>query len=212
MEAAGAPEVPAGRNPELNRASMNQAPRITTDRLVLRTWLAKDREPFSAMNADPRVMEFYRQRLSREESDAYVDRIEAHFEREGFGLFAAELLESEEFVGYIGLRVPKFEASFMPCIEIGWRLAATHWGKGLATEGAQAALRWGFESLGLPEIVSFAVPANVRSIRVMQKIGMQRDEAGDFDHPELPLGHPLRRHVLYRAANPDLTRRDLTGR
>jgi RimJ/RimL family protein N-acetyltransferase len=159
------------------------------------------------MNADPRVMEFYRQRLSREESDAYVDRIEAHFEREGFGLFAAELCESEEFIGYVGLRVPKFEASFMPCVEIGWRLAAAQWGKGLATEGAQAALQWGFESLGLPEIVSFAVPANVRSIRVMQKIGMKREDGGDFDHPDLPPGHPLRRHVLYRAANQNPTGR-----
>lgn len=182
-------------------------PIITTERLALRTWRPEDREPFAAMNADARVMEFFRQRLSREESDAYVDRIEAHFEREGFGLFAAELRESGEFVGYVGLQVPKFEAPFAPCVEIGWRLAAAHWGKGLATEGAQAALHWGFESVGLPEIVSFAVPANVRSIRVMQKIGMKRDEGGDFDHPQLPPGHPLRRHVLYRAANPDPPKR-----
>lgn len=207
METARSPEDPAARNPELIQASMNLAPRITTDRLVLRTWLPEDREPFAALNADPRVMEFYRQRLSREESDAYVDRIEAHFEREGFGLFAAALRDSGEFLGYVGLRVPKFEAPFMPCVEIGWRLAAAHWGKGFATEGARAALQWGFESLRLPEILSFAVPANVRSIRVMQKIGMKRDESGDFDHPELPPGHRLRRHVLYRAANPDLTRR-----
>jgi RimJ/RimL family protein N-acetyltransferase len=195
MEAAGPPEISAGRDPELN-----MAPAITTDRLLLRRWRHEDREPFAAMNADPRVMEFYRQRLSREESDAYIDRIEAHFENKGFGLFAAELRESGEFIGYSGLRVPGFEASFTPCVEIGWRLAAGHWGRGLATESARAALLWGFESLGLPEIVSFAVPANVRSIRVMQKLGMKRDEAGDFDHPNLPPGHPLRRHVLYRAA------------
>jgi RimJ/RimL family protein N-acetyltransferase len=197
METAGAPEVSAGRDSE-----MTTAPTITTERLLLRRWRHEDRAPFAAMNADPRVMEFYRQKLSREESDAYVDRIEAHYEREGFGLFAAELRESGEFIGYVGLWVPRFEAPFTPCVEIGWRLSAEQWGRGLATEGARAALRWGFESLGLPEIVSFAVPANVRSIRVMQKIGMKRDEAGDFDHPNLAPGHPLRRHVLYRAARP----------
>lgn len=175
---------------------------ITTDRLLLRRWRREDRAPFAEINADSRVMEFYRKRLSPEESDALVDRIEAHFEREGFAPFAAELRESGEFIGYIGLWVPSFQAPFAPCVEIGWRLAAGHWGRGLASEGARAALLWGFESLGLPEIVSFAVAANVRSIRVMQKIGMTRDEAGDFDHPDLPPGHPLRRHVLYRAARP----------
>lgn len=178
-------------------------PAITTNRLLLRGWRLEDRAPFAAMNTDPLVMEFYREKLSREESDAYVDRIEAHFEREGFGLFAAELRETGEFIGYIGLAVPRFEAAFTPCVEIGWRLTAAHWGRGLATEGARAALVWGFESLGLPEIVAYAVPANLRSIRVMQKIGMKRDNAGDFDHPNLPPGHPLRRHVLYRAARPD---------
>jgi len=198
VEAAGTREVSAGRDSELK-----MAPAITTDRLLLRGWRLEDRAPFAAMNTDPRVMEFYRQKLSREESDAYVDRIEAHFEHEGFGLFAAELRDTGEFIGYVGLAVPRFEAPFTPCIEIGWRLAAEYWGRGFATEGARAALVWGFESLGLPEIVAYAVPANVRSIRVMQKIGMKRDEAGDFDYPNLPPGHPLRRHVLYRAARPD---------
>jgi len=190
-------------------AHLKMATAITTDRLLLRGWRLADREPFAAMNTDPRVMEFYRQKLSQDESDAYVDRIEAHFEREGFGLFAAELRDTGEFVGYIGLAVPRFEAAFTPCVEIGWRLAAEHWGRGLATEGARAALVWGFESLGLPEIVAYAVPANFRSIRVMQKIGMKRDDAGDFDHPNLPPGHALRRHVLYRAVRADSSAENL---
>jgi RimJ/RimL family protein N-acetyltransferase len=151
------------------------------------------------MNADTRAMEFYPRTLSREESDRAVDRIEMHFERRGFGLFAAELRDSGEFIGYVGLSVPSFEAAFTPCVEIGWRLTAEYWGRGLATEGAKAVLRWGFESLALDEIVSFTVPGNARSRRVMEKIGMTRDEEGDFDHPLIPAAHPLRRHVLYRS-------------
>jgi RimJ/RimL family protein N-acetyltransferase len=179
---------------------------IATDRLLLREWCESDREPFARMNADPRVMEFYPACLSREESGASVDRMAAHFQRNGFGLFAAERRDDGAFVGYIGLSVPGLETHFTPCVEIGWRLAYEHWGRGLATEGALAALRHGFEISQLSEIVSFTVPANVRSRRVMEKIGMRRDTAGDFDHPGLPEGHPLRRHVLYRAT-PDLLRR-----
>ena len=103
-----------------------------------------------------------------------------------------------DFIGYVGLNIPTFEAAFTPCVEIGWRLAAGHWGKGYATEAARAVLDYGFGSLGLKEIVSFTVPANVRSQAVMQRIGMTRDPAGDFNHPHIPQGHPLRRHVLYR--------------
>ena len=174
---------------------------IVTDRLLLRKWRVSDREPFARMNADPRVMEFYPACLSREESDATADRIASHFERYGFGLFAAELRENGAFAGYIGLSVPTFETHFTPCVEIGWRLAAEYWGAGLATEGAVAALEYGFETLKLDEILSFTVPANMRSRRVMDKIGMRYDATGDFDHPKLPEGHPLRRHVLYRATD-----------
>ncbi|HWD97857.1 MAG TPA: GNAT family N-acetyltransferase [Bryobacteraceae bacterium] len=194
MEAPVTPEIPARRDAELKTH-----PAIETDRLLLRRWRDADRGPFAAMNADSRVMEFYPRTLSREESDRAVDRIEAHFERRSFGLFAAELRDSGEFIGYIGLSVPAFQAAFTPCVEIGWRLAAEHWGQGLATEGAGAALQWGFESLALDEIVSFTVPGNARSRRVMEKIGMTRDEEADFDHPLIPATHPLRRHVLYRA-------------
>ena len=151
------------------------------------------------MNCDPRVMEFFPACLSREESDALADRIEAHFDRHGFGLYAAERSETGRFLGFIGLAVPAFEAHFTPCVEIGWRLEADCWGQGLATEGARAVMAYAFDSLGIPELVSLTVPANTRSRRVMEKIGMTYSGTDDFDHPNLPEGHPLRRHVLYRA-------------
>ncbi len=146
-------------------------------------------------------MEFFPKRLTREESDAMIDRIEDHFRSKGFGLYAAELRDDGRFIGYIGLHTPTFEAHFTPCVEIGWRLASDVWGQGLATEGARAVVRHAFEKLKLNEIVSFTVPANQRSVRVMDKIGMTRDAADDFEHPSLPAGHPLRRHVLYRLRN-----------
>jgi len=176
---------------------------LTTDRLILRRWRESDREPFSGMNSDPRVMEFFPALLSRQESEAMVDRIEAHFDAHGFGLWAAELRQVKSLVGFIGLNVPSFEAHFTPWVEIGWRLAADHWGQGLATEGANAVVRYSFEKLGLGELVSFTAPANVASRRVMEKLGMTYDPADDFDHPRLPEGHPLRRHVLYRLRRSD---------
>jgi RimJ/RimL family protein N-acetyltransferase len=143
-------------------------------------------------------MEFMPALLSSEESDQLADRIEAHFEKHGFGLWAAELRQSAEFIGYIGLAVPRFEAAFTPCVEIGWRLASPHWGRGLATEGARASLRHGFEALELLDLVSFTVPANLRSRGVMERLGISHDAREDFDHSLLAEGHPLRRHVLYR--------------
>ncbi len=177
---------------------------IETDRLALRPWIASDREPFARMNADPRVMEFMPAALSRQESGQLADRIEAHFRERQFGLFAAELRRDHSFIGYIGLAIPGFRAKFTPCVEIGWRLAAEHWGQGLATEGARAVTRQAFEVLGMEDLVSFTVPANWRSRRVMEKLGMTHDPADDFDHPSLPLGHPLRRHVLYRLSRSKL--------
>ena len=171
---------------------------IETSRLLLRNWKKGDREAFAHMNSDPKVMEFMPGRLSSAESDLLADRIEDHFRRHGFGLYAAELRQEGQFIGFIGLSVPAFEAHFTPCVEIGWRLAADYWGRGLATEGAKAVVEHAFGVLGLESLVSFTVPANVRSIRVMEKIGMIRDPSEDFDHPNLPEGHPLRRHVLYR--------------
>lgn len=171
---------------------------MTTDRLILRRWRESDREPFARLNADARVMEFMPGILSVQESNMLADRIEAHFQQHGFGLYAAELRSSGSFIGFVGLSVPSFQAAFTPCVEIGWRLAAAYWKQGLATEGAREIARYGFEILGVPELVSFTVPANTRSIRVMKKLGMSNNPQDDFDHPRLPVGHPLRRHVLYR--------------
>ncbi|MDR3771735.1 MAG: GNAT family N-acetyltransferase, partial [Terracidiphilus sp.] len=163
-----------------------------------------DHLPFQALNADPRVMEFFPALATAEETAQMIERIEQHFDRYGFGLFAAELIETQAFIGFVGLNVPGFDAPFMPAVEIGWRLACDHWGKGLASEGAQAVVRYAFETLRLPGLVSFTSTGNLRSRRVMEKIGMAHDPADDFDHPRLPEAHPLRRHVLYRLnARPD---------
>jgi RimJ/RimL family protein N-acetyltransferase len=169
-----------------------------TERLILRRWRESDREAFYRLSADPRVMEFFPAALSRAESDALAEKIEAHFEEHGFGLCAVELKEERRFIGFIGLAVPSFEAHFTPCVEIGWRLAAEYWGRGLATEGARRVVQFAFEKLRLHEVVSFTTQANARSRQVMEKIGMRRNAAEDFNHPRLPEGHPLRRHVLYR--------------
>jgi RimJ/RimL family protein N-acetyltransferase len=175
---------------------------LRTERLLLRHWRPSDRAPFAALNADPVVREFLPGLLTRAESDAAVDRIEQHFTEHGFGLWAVEVPGVTDFAGFIGLSVPKFETRFTPCIEIGWRLATDFWGHGYAPEGARACLSFGFDQLGQREFFSFTVPENVRSRRVMEKLGMTRDPADDFDHPSLPAGHPLRRHVLYRIQRP----------
>lgn len=171
---------------------------LSSDRLRLRRWRDEDREAFAALNADPRVMEFFPNRLSRLESDAMVDRIEAHFSERGFGLWAVEVRDGAPFIGFTGLAVPRFTARFTPCVEIGWRLALEHWGRGYASEAARLALDYGFGPAGLSEIVSFTAATNLRSRAVMERLGMRRDSADDFDHPSLPHGHALRRHVLYR--------------
>lgn len=173
-------------------------PELSTDRLLLRGWRACDREPFFQINADPRVCEHFVRPLDRAESDALTDRIEAHFARHGFGLWAVEVPGVAPLIGFVGLAVPRFEAAFMPCVEVGWRLSADFWGRGYATEAARAALAFGFETQGLDEIVSFTVPANVRSRKVMERLGMRLDPDGDFEHPHVPEGHRLRRHLLYR--------------
>jgi RimJ/RimL family protein N-acetyltransferase len=174
---------------------------ITTPRLRLRQWRESDLPAFAAMNADERVMEFLPKVLSRAESDALAGRIREHFERHGFGLLAVEVPSVADFIGFVGLSVPRFQAHFTPCVEVGWRLAYEHWGKGYATEGARAAIDFGFNKLRLGEIVSFTVPENLRSIRVMERVGMTRSPADDFEHPALPEGHRLRKHVLYRIQN-----------
>jgi RimJ/RimL family protein N-acetyltransferase len=171
---------------------------LTTERLLLRRWRDSDRLPFQRLNADPSVMEFMPGYLAPDVSDKLIARIEEHFDRHGFGLFAAELLEENALIGFIGISVPPFEAPFMPAVEIGWRLAFDFWGRGLATEGARALVRHAFETLSLSSLVSFTTPENLRSRRVIEKLGMTHDPVDDFEHPSLPQGHPLRRHVLYR--------------
>jgi RimJ/RimL family protein N-acetyltransferase len=177
---------------------MSAFPTLSGDRIRLRQWCDKDREAFARMNSDPRVMEFFRGCLSRTESDAMVDHIERHFSERGFGLWAIEVPGVFAFIGFAGLEVPTFDAHFTPCVEIGWRLAFEHWGHGYATEAARLALGHGFGTLAVPEIVSFTTVANHRSRTVMERLGMRRDPADDFDYPKLPEGHALRRHVLYR--------------
>ena len=171
---------------------------LTTPRLILRTWREEDLEPFAQLNADERATQYLLHRLTRAQSDELVARIGAHFERTGFGLWAVEAPGLAPFIGAVGLVVPGFSAAFTPCVEIGWRLAPAFWGRGFASEAARAALAFGFEKAGLEEILSFTVPANQRSQAVMQRLGMTRSAAEDFDHPLVPAGHPLLRHVLYR--------------
>ena len=174
---------------------------LRTPRLWLRRWRPADRAPFAVLNADPRVMEFFASTLSREESDGVVERIQNHFERHGFGLWAVEIPDETDFAGFIGLFHCSFEAHFTPAVEVGWRLAAPHWNRGYATEGALAAMSFGFHDLQLDQIVSLTAAGNIRSRHVMEKIGMTCDPRDDFDHPNLPVGHSLRRHVLYRAGH-----------
>ena len=175
---------------------------LPTDRLLLRRWRPEDRAPFAALNADPEVMEHFPARLTRAESDAFVDRIEAGFAEHGFGLWAVEVRATGEFIGFTGLAVPSFEAPFTPAVEIGWRLARPGLGHGYASEAAGRALDAAFTTYGLAEVVSFTSVTNVRSQAVMRRIGMTHDPADDFDHPRLPPGHRLQRHVLYRATRP----------
>jgi RimJ/RimL family protein N-acetyltransferase len=181
---------------------------LRTERLYLRPWRPGDREPFARLNADPRVLEYFPSLMTREESDAFVDRVDAHFAEHGFGLWAVEVPGVAEFIGFVGLWHPAYEAHFTPCVEIGWRLAYDHWGRGYAPEAARASLGFGFETVGLDEIVSLTAPANLRSRRVMEKIGMTRNEADDFDHPRVADGHALKRHVLYRLKRSDWARVD----
>jgi len=171
---------------------------IKTERLILRQWSEKDLEPFARLNADPRVMEYFPALLSSEESDAMVKRLSEHIETHGWGFMAASLVETGELIGFIGMNHVNFSAPFVPAVEIGWRLAYDYWGKGYATEGALGCLTYGFKTLMLSEVVSFTPTQNFRSMAVMERIGMHRYPADDFEHPRLSEGHPLRRHVLYR--------------
>jgi len=182
---------------------MSAGPELRTERLLLRRWRQADRAPFAALNADPEVNRYLTGPLDRDASDDLVVRIEAGFELHGFGLWVLELRESGEFAGFAGLSVPPFEAHFTPAVEVGWRLARPAWGHGYATEAGRAALEFGFGPAGLGEIVSMTAVGNVRSRAVMERLGMRRDPADDFEHPNLAAEDPLSAHVLYRIAPPE---------
>ena len=170
---------------------------LRTERLILRRWRDADLVPFAALNADALVMEHFPWRLDRAESDAMAERIRDHFTREGFGLWAAEVPGVAPFIGFVGLARPSFRPED---VEIGWRIASQYWGAGYATEGARAAVAHAFGPLGLDRLISMTVPRNVRSQRVMAKLGFVRDPDGDFEHPRIPEGNPTRSHWLFRLA------------
>jgi RimJ/RimL family protein N-acetyltransferase len=175
---------------------------LSSPRCRLRQWKASDRAPFAAMNADPAVMRHFPSLLTREESDAMAERIESAIADRGWGLWALEIPGVTQFAGFVGLNEPTWTAHFTPCVEVGWRLAASVHGAGYATEAARAAVTYGFEKLFLTEIVALTIPDNLPSRRVMEKLGMVRDEHGDFDHPRIQPGHRTARHVLYRLGRP----------
>ena len=175
-----------------------RAPELKSERLLLRRWRAEDRAPFAELNADPAVMEHFPSVMSREASDAFVDKIEAYFDQRGFGFWAVEVTQTGEFIGFTGLGVPTFDAHFTPAVEIGWRLRRSGWGHGYASEAARRVLAFAFEEVGLEEVVALTSTTNLRSQAVMRRIGMTYDPADDFDHPAIEEGHRLRRHVLWR--------------
>lgn len=171
---------------------------LESARLLLRQWRDDDLPAFAEMCADPQVMRYFPGPLSRLDSAALIGRIRGHFAEYGFGFWALERKDTGAFIGLTGLAQVGFEAPFTPAVEIGWRLAHEHWGLGYASEAAWTALRCGFDRLALDQVVAFTAENNLPSQKVMQAIGMQHDPAGDFEHPKLPVDHPLRKHVLYR--------------
>lgn len=172
---------------------------LATGRLLLRQWRETDLEPFAALNRDAEVMRYFPASLTTAQSDALAQRARGCIAQQGWGLWAVEHTESCSFIGFVGLAEPRFDAQFMPAVEVGWRLGRKHWGHGYATEAAGAALSFGFGQLGLEEIISFAAAGNARSQRVMNRLGMTHDPAEDFDHPAVD--GALRRHVLFRISD-----------
>jgi RimJ/RimL family protein N-acetyltransferase len=181
---------------------MGQVAELGTERLLLRQWREEDLEPFAALSADPEVMRYFPSTQTREQSDALARDFAHRIEQQGWGFWAVEVRGGPAFIGFVGLNRPSFDAHFTPALETGWRLAREHWDHGYATEAARAAVRFGFGELEVGEIVAFTAPANARSRRVMERLGMKHDPSDDFDHPRVPPG-PIQRHVLYRLARPE---------
>lgn len=176
---------------------------LSTERLILRTWKPSDTPLMTAISSDPMVMEHFPALQDSAATQALIDHINQHHEKFGYALYAVEIKDTHEFIGFVGLNHPPFEIhnfqpKGLPIVEIGWRLSSKHWGQGYATEAAKAVLHYAFTELNLNEIISFTVPANAKSQRVMKKIGLHHSEADDFDHPKLEENDPLKRHVLYR--------------
>ncbi|WP_413505039.1 GNAT family N-acetyltransferase [Serratia grimesii] len=174
---------------------------LESDRLLLRAWRDEDLPAFAALNADPQVMRYFPTPLTSEQSDALADKIRQFMRQHGWGLWALEVKGGAPFIGFVGLAIPADDLPCSPCVEIGWRLAAAHWGKGYASEAAKAALHFAFEHMNLAEVVSFTAGTNQLSRRVMERIGMYSN-GESFLHPRLPQGHPLQKHVLYRLGQP----------
>ena len=176
---------------------------LKTERLIFREWTDKDREPFARMNGDPVIMEYLPRPLDEKASNKLVDRFQQHFDKHGYGLYAVEVKETGQFAGFVGLNRVEFKSHFTspqnPVTEIAWRLDYEFWGQGYGSEAAAAVLKHGQKKLNLKDIVSFTVHDNVRSIHLMEKIGLKHDKDGDFDYPTLRKGHPLGRFVLYRS-------------
>lgn len=175
---------------------------IETERLILRQWKESDRDVFAELNGSHENMAFFPRPFTREESDAFIDKTISLINQNGFGLFAVEIKETSEFIGFTGLNRPTYQTHFTPCVEIGWRIHQRFWGKGYATEAALGVLDFAFQELKLEEVVSFTSHLNIPSIKVMERIGMIHDPKGDFNHPNVEEGHKLRPHTLYRIKKP----------
>ena len=178
------------------------SPELCTERLLLRRWRDSDLDPFARLNGDPEVMEHFVSTLDENQSGVFAELLDAGLEAREYGLWAVQVVGGADFIGFVGLSSPMWVASFTPCVEIGWRLDKMYWGNGYATEAACEVLRYGFESVGLDEIVSFATLSNVASRAVMQRLGMSRDVNEDFDHPNIAAGHRMQRHLLCRLSRP----------
>ena len=171
---------------------------LPTKRLIIRSWRNTDRDPYASINADPEVREFLGKTMTRTQSDAQISVFEKHERAHGYTFWAVELPNVAVCIGFVGLQNTDYSAHYTPAIELGWRLGLNYWGQGYATEAADAVLKFGFERLGLDEIVAVTVPDNVRSQSVMTKLGMTYSPSDDFDHPDEAPSHPLQRSVLYR--------------
>lgn len=168
--------------------------KIETERLLLRPWRTSDKKEFFRINQDPNVIAYLPGSLTMQEVEDFIQRQQQSLEKYGYCLWAAEVKETSHLIGFIGLNW----TDFLNKIEIGWRLCSKHWGSGYATEGANEVIKYGFNKLNIKEIVSFTIPENKRSIMVMERIGMQRDFTADFNHPKIPIGHHLSKHILYK--------------